>query len=368
MTSTRRAFLKSAAIMSSMISGCALTIDNPIVRSNVLSSKRVYSASGTRRSNADWFKDAKWGVFCHYLVNKDMRVDDWNRRVDSFNTANVTDQLESVGAKYFFFTIGQNSGHYCSPNSTYDSIVGINPSKCSRRDLIGDLYGALSPRGIKLLVYLPSGAPAEDRVAVRKLQWEWGFEGGWPKWNTKRTGKRLAEFQKMWEAIIREWSIRWGNRVSGWWIDGCYFPDEMYNHPDPPNFQSLAAALKAGNPDGIVAFNPSVKTPVISMTEYEDYTAGEISDAFPVCPGRWIEGAQYHTLSYLGENWSRGNPRFVDGFVTGFTEDVNSKGGVVTWDVPLSATGEIPEEYVVQLKELNRVLSSRKNAAHMSQY
>lgn len=300
----------------------------------------------------DWFKDAKWGVFTHYLTGKETSAEGWNRRVDNFDVSGLARQLESVGTAYYFITIGQNSGHYCSPNVTYDSYVGIKPSKCSKRDLINDIYDELAPKGIKLLVYLPSGAPADDPVAMERLGWKWGYKGDWPAWNTGRTGERLADFQRRWEEVIREWSFRWGKKVTGWWIDGCYFADEMYRHTDPPNFQSFAVALKAGNPDSIVAFNPGVLTPVISMTEYEDYTAGEISDAFPVCPGRWVKGAQYHILSYLGERWGGGNPRFVDKFVVGYTEDVNSKGGVVTWDVPISEGGLIPQLFIDQLRKL----------------
>ncbi len=304
------------------------------------------------RSDTEWFKNSKWGVFTHYLTGKDTTSEDWNRRVDSFDVKRLAKQLESVGTAYYFITIGQNSGHYCSPNSTYDSFVGIEPSKCSQRDLISDIYDAISPKGIKLLVYLPSGAPADDPVAMKKLGWKWGYNGDWPAWGTGRTGERLVDFQLKWEAVIREWSARWGKKVSGWWIDGCYFADEMYRHPEPPNFQSFAAALKAGNPDSIVAFNPGVLTPVITMTEFEDYTAGEISEIFPICPGRWIKGTQYHILSYLGARWGSGEPRFVDEFVIGYTKDVNSKGGVVTWDVPILENGLIPQAFIDQLHKL----------------
>jgi hypothetical protein len=267
-------------------------------------------------------------------------------------------QLEAIGAPYYFTTIGQNSGHYCAPNATYDSLVGIKPSKCSRRDLVSDLYDALAPRGIRLLVYLPSGAPAADAVAMKQLGWKWGFVGEWPAaWGGERTGLRLAEFQLKWEAVIREWSLRWGQKVLGWWFDGCYFADEMNRHPDAPNFRSFAAAAKAGNPDSLVAFNPGVLVPIISLTEHEDYTAGEISGAFPVCPGRWVGGAQYHILSYLGSNWCRGDePRFPDEFVIGYTKHVNEKGGVVTWDMPITAEGVLPQPFVRQLTALGEAL------------
>ena len=311
------------------------------------------------RSNTDWFEDAKWGVFIDFLAapasstgGAEVTAEAWNQRVNSFDVVKLTQQLESVGAKYLFVTLGQNTGHYCSPNETYDTIVGIKPSKCAKRDLISDLYDTLKPKGIKLLVYLPNSAPEYDPVAVQRLEWE-------------KNGGRLAEFQRKWESIIREWSLRWGRKVCGWWIDGCYYADDMYRHGDPPNFKSFSAALKAGNPDSIVAFNPGVKVPVVSMTEYEDYTAGEISMAFPVFDkyhpqvNRWIDGAQYHILSFLGDGWGVGNPRFPNEFVIGFTKYTNEKQGVISWDVPVKENGLIPQSFLKQLTALKEDLNLR---------
>lgn len=319
-------------------------------------------------ANTDWFMRAKWGVFCHYLGaapstagGAELTAAVWNARMDAFDVDGLVKQLRHVRAPYFCITLGQNSGHYCAPNATYDRFVGIQPSKCSQRDIVEDLYEALSPHGIDLLVYLPSGAPAADPVAMEKLGWEWGYEGGWPGWGKKRTGKRLADFQLKWEAVIREWSLRWGKKVRGWWIDGCYFADEMYRHEDAPNFASFAAALKAGNPDSLVAFNPGVLVPVVCHSEHEDYTAGEISEAFPTCRGRWVERkghkAQFHILSYLGSTWCGGEaPRFPDEFAIGYTKHVNSKGGVVTWDVPITQAGLIPQPFVDQLAAIGHAI------------
>ena len=317
-----------------------------------------------------WFANCGWGVFCHWLGappssngGKELTADAWNDRVDAFDAEGLACQLESVGAPYFFITIGQNSGHYIAPNTAYDKHVGIQPSKCSRRDLVADLFDVLHARGIELLVYLPSGAPAADPVALSRLGWEWGFEGGWPTWNTPRTGKRLAEFQKKWEEIISEWSTLWGPKVRGWWIDGCYFADKMYRHDDEPNFRSFAAALKAGNAGSLVAFNPGVLTPVVCHTKHEDYTAGEIANALPECPGPWVERnghkARYHILSYLGESWGSGKPRFPDELITGYTKHVTSKGGVITWEVPIERSGLIPQPYVDQLKAIGTAMRKR---------
>ena len=143
--------------------------------------------------------------------------------------------------------------------------------------------------------------------ATRRRRRRWGGRAGqYPLWkyeNGKPKGQddRLAAFQQKWESVITEWSKRWGRRVSGWWFDGCYYPDAMYRHPEPPNFASFAAAVRSGNPDSLVAFNPGVLNPIITLTPEEDYTAGEINDPGKVvCPGRWVGKAQFHMLSYLG--------------------------------------------------------------------
>ncbi len=318
--------------------------------------------SNPYRSDTSWFRQAGWGALSHYLVPETMSAEEWNRQVDGFDVDALADQLAAAGAPYYFVTIGQNSGHYCSPNATYDEIVGIEPSKCSRRDLIADLAGALAERDIRLLVYLPSGAPNRDPVAVEKLRWKWGFaeapanEG----FGRATTAERLAGFQRLWERIIREWSERWGRRVHGWWIDGCYFAADMYDHPEEPNWASLTRALKAGNPDAIVAYNPGVRVPVISQTEYEDFTAGEVDGNLPVStwrgdgnrfgpPPAEIGGAQYHVLTFLGRRWGGGEPRFGTDLVAAYTRYVNGFGGVITWDVPIAPDGALPTEFTDQL-------------------
>jgi hypothetical protein len=303
---------------------------------------------------AAWMREARWGVMNHYLADwkaRDMgiqmTVEKWNELVDHFDVEALAEQLKSVGAGYYLISIGQNSGYFVAPNATYDRIVGISPSKCSRRDLVSDLYEALSKRGIKLMVYLPSGGPAGDRVAREKLEWQNGPH-------------RNREFQLHWETVIRDWSERWGKKVVGWWFDGCYWPNTMYRTDEAPNFASFAAAARAGNPDSAVAFNPGVVNRTISLTPHEDYNAGEISD-----PEKWdarrnfdgkIDGAQLQMLSYLGNTWGRGEPRFTTEQAVGYSKKLAAVGGVVTWDVPVQPGGTIAQPFLDQLKAVNQSL------------
>ncbi len=309
------------------------------------------------RHRTGWFMRAKWGVFTHYMADtvleaESITVEAWNAAVDSFDVSALADRLASIDAGYYVITLGQNSGFYCSPNAAYDGYVGIHPSKCSRRDLVADLYDALHEKRIRLMVYLPSGAPDRDPEAMEALEWQ---HGKYPHWKHPGGGPdggdpRLASFQRKWEAVIREWSTRWGDRVAGWWFDGCYFPDAMYRHDEPPNFESFAAAARARNPASIVAFNPGVTTPIISMTPFEDYAAGEISRPEEVtCTGRWIDSVQFHMLSYLGAKWGQGPLRFSDEQVLTITKGITDNSGVVSWDVPIAADGSIPQPFLAQL-------------------
>ena len=317
--------------------------------------------------DTEWFAKARWGVFCHYLTAPQTTADEWNRLVDAFDVEGLARQLQSVRAGYFIITVGQGSGHYCAPNETYDAITGIRPSKCSRRDLVADLYDELDPLGIDLCVYAPADGSNADPDARKGLKltahWHEAKDLDWrpgPHW----AAYRLPEFQRNWEAICRDWALRWGRKIRGWWIDGAYAADVRYPEDKEPNLKSLATALRAGNPDAIIAFNPGVKTPVIHYTDHEDYTAGEISRALPECPGPFVTGAsghadRYHILSYLGENWCKGKPRFPDDLVCGYTEHVAEKGGVITWDVPILETGLIPGPFIRQLNAIGKSRARR---------
>jgi hypothetical protein len=314
------------------------------------------TAAARADDRAAWMREARWGVMTHYLADwiaradgpgKTMSVAGWNELLDRFDVDGLAAQLESVGAGYLIFTIGQNSGFYAAPNPTYDRLTGIAPSKCAHRDLVTDLAGALERRGIKLIVYLPAGAPAGDAAAREALQWQNGPH-------------RNREFQLKWEAVIRDWSQRWGTKVAGWWFDGCYWPNAMYRSAESPNFASFAAAARTGNPQGVLAFNPGVVDRSLSIDPEEDYTAGEINDPERLkirrAEGGEVDGAQVHVLTYLGSTWGRGTPRFTQEQLAAFCRTIARPGGVVTWDVPVEKTGRIAPAFVEPLVTVGKTL------------
>lgn len=306
----------------------------------------------------------KWGVFIHFL--DDHRAgkttpESWNKRVDAFDVQGLAQQLHEVGASYLVITIGQGSGYFCAPNAEYDRLTGCVPSKCSRRDLIADLHAALEPHGIRLMVYSAADLAWGDPQTRAKLGLKHHHNdpgtGGKNIWKQNRQ----VEFMRHIEAINLCWAKQWGDKVSGWWIDGCYLPEFRFIENSPPNFATFKTALRAGNPQAIVCFNNGV--PGTTTTRHEDYIAGE-NDNLKPCAGAWIEKdghrARYHSLSYLGTTWFRGEkPRFTDARVADFTRKTTALGGFVTWDVPYTATGLIPEPFMAQLRAVRDATAQR---------
>jgi hypothetical protein len=327
----------------------------------------VLHAQDRTQDRTQWMRDVRWGVMNHYLADwlergsglpplpagavahdsEPMTVERWNDLVDHFNVDGLAMQLNAIGAGYYQISIGQNSGFYLAPNATYDRLTGITPSKCSRRDLVADLSAALAKRGIRLMVYLPAGAPNGDANAKEALQWRNG-------------AFRNREFQEKWQQVIREWSERWGKSVSGWWFDGCYWPNTMYRTDSAPNFATFAAAARAGNPQSALAFNPGVFYRMFSMTPHEDFIAGEIDD-----PSRFTarradggkqDGAQIHVLTFMGARWGMGAPRFSADQAAEFSRKVDEAGGVITWDVPVLNGGLLSGAYLDRLAAVGHAL------------
>ncbi|HEX8713659.1 MAG TPA: hypothetical protein VF730_17415 [Terracidiphilus sp.] len=312
---------------------------------------------------ARWMQDPRycWGVMTHYLAdwqarvhNLQMSVDQWNKMVEDFDVEGMAKRLEQAGAGHYQISIGQNSGYYLAPNATYDDIVGEKPSKCSRRDLVADLYDSLHKRDIKLMVYLPSGAPGQDKPACAKLGWE---RGPYPN----------QDFQDKWEQVIADWSRRWGDKVEGWWFDGCYWPNTMYRSAHPPNFFTFAAAARAGNSQSAVAFNPGVFTRLIGISPDQDFIAGETNDPEQVnvhYPAEGtVDGVQIHMLCFLGKTWGMGDPRFETEKVIEYTKKIRDFGGGVTWDVPVELDGTIKPAFLEQLEALGKAFPKSSKSA-----
>ncbi len=123
--------------------------------------------------NTEWFKNAGMGVMIHFLKDvyaKEGGSKEYNDVVNGFDVELFARNCKDAGAGFVMFALGQNDGYYCSPNSAYDSIVGVSPGElCSKRDLPADLYKALNKRGIRMMFYLPGNPPIRNELVDKKF-------------------------------------------------------------------------------------------------------------------------------------------------------------------------------------------------------
>jgi hypothetical protein len=218
--------------------------------------------------DTDWFRDAGWGVFVHYLwdvqnVGKRENAQGkppttWDALVHEFDTEKFAEQVKETGAPYVFFTMMQRTRYLIAPNATYDKLTGYKPGEaCATRDLVADLHRSLDKRGIKFMLYWTGDGPREDAQAAKGL-------GGWD-------GRVSDQYVNNWADVVAEYSRRYGDRVKGWWVDGCY-AHIGYNEQ---RWRILAKALKAGNPRAIIALKPDgdhQRGGQMSVAELEVYT------------------------------------------------------------------------------------------------
>jgi hypothetical protein len=68
-----------------------------------------------------------------------------------------------------------------------------------------------------------------------------------------------------------------------------------------------------------------------------------------------VDGVQIQMLSFLGETWGMGAPRFSKDEVIGYSRKVWEAGGAVTWDAPLELNGKISQPFLDQLAALKTV-------------
>ena len=305
----------------------------------------------------DRFYNRKWGVFTHYLEHFQnvpgslactvKTATSWNDCVNELDVDLIARQLKEAGAGYLFITVMQQTKYLCAPNAAYDKITGFKPGEAaSERDLINDLYNAINPFDIDLYLYYTGDGPFRDPIAGPAF----GFVE--PRKNVSR------DFVVKWASVLCEYCERYGDKVKGWWIDGCYV--DLFNY-DEDKLKIYKDVIRDSNRNAIVAFNNGIKKRVSYYSAYDDFLAGEMNDFVDIPDSRFINGKQWHTLAPLGVSpdglewnaWCKPGVKRSGGYIRDYVRKVNERGGVVTIDVCLRRDGSIPKEQIDVLKEIN---------------
>ena len=318
------------------------------------------ASAASQNPNTDWFQQAGYGLFVHYLqdlqnepreIQSLGRQTSWDQCVREFDVDRFANAMSEAGAGYVMFTMHQRTRFLIAPNATFDRLAGYQPGEaCATRDLVEDLYQALHRKSIPLMLYWTGDGPRQDAKAAAALGWQ---------------DPVPLDYVRKWAAVVQEYGERYGEKVAGWWTDGSY----SFIGYDDQRLGIMAQALKAGNPKRIVAFNPGVEDRVRAYSRHEDYTCGEQNRFLDQPASRWVGGEQWHLLSflghdrsgnYLGAGWGQPGVRLSKPDLIEYVAEVNRAGGVVSIDVLLFRDGGLDRSQLEVLKPLRPGLAAAK--------
>ena len=339
-------------------------------------------------SKESWLQESGYGLMFHYEAFKSHTPESYNRAIDSFNVNHFVESIQSTKAGHIIFVIGQHWGKYCSPNSAYEKFLGVDTGEwTSNRDLIMEIGKELAEREIRLIIYMTARAPMRHYKIIKALGDTLPSINGKPAGNKidpmshpkKVKGFRRSEnqapnpiFLKNWGEVCGEWSRRYGKLISGWWFDG--YKMEMKDSyeslkKEAHNIDTWIDAVRSGNPEAELAFNAGAH-PILSLCTrgklcpYQTFTSGENHNfnertkkgfGKPLTPTNFPapDGVVWHLLLPAGKGWGAGDQlRFKVQTLKERIDVINAEGGAITFDVPISSKGEIPQKILQGFQEL----------------
>ena len=315
----------------------------------------------------DRFYSRKWGVFNHYLSvlqndsttpNSYGKQTDWDTLVNEFDVQTLVKNLREMGAGYYVITVMQGTKFMIAPNATFDKIAGTKPGEaCSTRDLIGEIAEELKKCDIDLFLYFTGDGPYTNHPEGDRF----GFV-------EPRSVGVTKPFVEKWASVLEEYAVRYGDKVKGWWIDGCY--KEYFKYTDEL-LEIFYKACKKGNPNALVSLNNGVGAgDIIAGYTYEDFLCGEQEDFTVIPKQRFYGNAQSHILAPLGlppkganeellvdmigPGWGSFGVKRDKEYMADYIRRVNQAGGVVTVDIGVYRDGKFDPAQVEVLKYVGK--------------
>jgi hypothetical protein len=203
------------------------------------------------RSDTKWMADAGYGLMFQWGewgYPQHGPKKSWPEMINDFNIEKFADMCAETGADYVIWSATWTSYYFPAPIKAIDNIL---PGRTCSRDLIGELADALIKRGMRLILYYNVGWSPNPNS-------DW-WDKNWISDEDK------TKFFNNFCAIATEVSNRYGKKLAGWLID-----TGMLIYPAP--FEQMGIALKAGNSDRLISYNPWVMP---RFTEFQDFFFGE---------------------------------------------------------------------------------------------
>lgn len=257
-------------------------------------------------------------------------------------------------------TQGANGSYYTSPHA--ELAKHVSPDIVPKRDLFGEMLDALNKQGFKVIVYFATEGPTMGKHPEKALP------GVIDTWKQYAKSRKMTPEEAVAEIIVKEYSLRYGTKISGWWFDHAKYGD----------IKALEKAVRAGNPNAALTFNVGGSPKLLTCPE-SDFTAGHPTPMKRQSPAskknevaiklieknNYINGSLGHFFPPMQATWNSGKPAFETEQAIDWTLRIVESKGAITWAVALADTKKkrapLASFQFNQLKEINAAIKkSRK--------
>lgn len=272
------------------------------------------------------------------------------------------DPLTSINHVMINIGRGHQASWYSSPYPEMAAIMGDD--LFPKRDFFGEMADALKSRGLNVLVYFSGTGMDKGYLSAEQMQ----------TWNAYLASAGMTHPEGV-AQIMEYYSLKFGEKIDGWWVD------RVSNIQDEDR-KRYAGALRAGNPNAMVAMHRKVGYPMLQGTPYCDYTAGHpvamikqppwtlanVAMVENVEAGPWInqygepddnEGTALGAIFMpIQGHWRRGAADFPTDQAIEWTMRVMDAGGIYTWAIAREGNGFAAPQFK-QLVEINAAIERR---------
>jgi hypothetical protein len=302
------------------------------------------------RASTDWFVKAGYGAMFHWTDFTQPREGTkklYPDAVEAFDVNAFASLQEDMGAGYVVFTLNHAHPHCPAPIRAWEA---IHPGWTTRRDLIGDIAGALEKRGIRLILYINS-----------PVLTNFGKTGETGLYELTFSEEQFTEIHKN---VLSEIGSRYGEKLAGYWFDSWY--QSLAAYPDVP-IEAIYRYCKIGSPGRITAFNFWI-FPV--LTPWQDYWAGELNALQNPFESRYIQrgagtGFQAHGMVSMLESWVHSEtgpippPQFSAEDLIAHVKANMGHQAVTTINIGIYQDGTIEQSSLEAMRQLRRTIREK---------
>lgn len=312
-------------------------------------------AQGNKKRKAAWM-EGQWGFRFNMPGMKQPAS------LEQFDVRAMIDQvkvLDTTGWVQINITQGAHGSYYTAPHAELDKLYpGLTP----KRDLFGEMLDALLKEDFKVMVYFATEGPVMGKAPEKAP------EGLIKKWKAYAKSLNMTPNQAVAEVIVKEFSKRYGKKISGWWFDHAKYGD----------IPALKKAALYGNPNAVLSFNMGGSAKLTTNKE-SDFTAGHPTPMKKASPSsdinetavklieknNYVKGSLGHFFPPMQTLWNSGDPAFkTEKFLDWSLRIIKAKGSI-TWAVALAdfkkKQAPLATIQFEQLKKLNEAVRKMRN-------